>query len=176
MCLIDTIFLCVNEWQTPYLKSLNKWRHRLSQANSQIYSTLICYKKIQHCIRKLQLSWALQTGDHEHTLLEQHLTNTHLMTKQIWNSPDELVRFVIKWYTNMLSIQKYERNSLKILWYSNCINRKRCLPLFKDTIININNANTRMAVGFFRFQRCVWMYRHWSIIWFFRRLAMVIFP
>ena len=36
----------------------------------------------------------------------------------------------------------------------------RCLPLFKDTIININNANTRMAVGFFRYQRCVWMYRH----------------
>ena len=56
----------------------------------------------------------------------------------------------------MLSIQKNERNSLKILWYSNCINRKRCLPLFQDTIININNANTRMAVGFFRYQRCVW--------------------
>ena len=37
-----------------------------------------------------------KTGDHEHTLLEQHLKNTHLMTKQIWNSPDELVRFVNK--------------------------------------------------------------------------------
>ena len=37
-----------------------------------------------------------KTGDHIHTLLEQHLKNTYLMTKQIWNSPDELVRFVNK--------------------------------------------------------------------------------
>ena len=80
----------------------------ISEITEQMETSFITSQQVKYIARKYAIKRyhivsvnvnyhePYKTGDHEHTLLEQHLKNTHLMTKQIWNSPDELVRFVNK--------------------------------------------------------------------------------